>query len=225
MSRRQFDPTRSEQDCVVRSDRNRNVMILPGLTRTRVLLMAIASVAMSSNNYGNPWEDQVGETRSEPEWTDLRKLISTRKIIRELPTGHVYPRVLYSVETLCQFCNTKLNQHRGCLDWSDACALPDAACAVGRYDNTWLSMLLSVFSPIKTLDQHTRASRFHILGISTLALRLRTHSSCLYVFCWCRCYRSKLFLCLQLYVRVLPFKTFLTEGNSNTTKRLCTNYL
>jgi hypothetical protein len=45
---------------------------------------------MSSSNYENPWEDQIGETRSEPEWTHLRKLISKRKIIRELQTGRVY---------------------------------------------------------------------------------------------------------------------------------------
>jgi hypothetical protein len=37
-------------------------------------------------------------------------------------------------------------------------------------------LLLAVFSPIKTLRQHTRASVFHILGgISTLSLHLRTH--------------------------------------------------
>jgi hypothetical protein len=38
-------------------------------------------------------------------------------------------------------------------------------------------------------------------------------------------YSMHLGLYLQLFVRVLRFKTFLNEENSNTTKRLCTNYL
>jgi len=80
MARRQFGPTRSLQDCVVWSHPNPNVIILPDLTRTRVLFMAIASVAMSSSNYENPWEDHIGETS---------KAHLEKKDITELPTGHV----------------------------------------------------------------------------------------------------------------------------------------
>ena len=113
---------------------------------------------------------------------------------------HVYLRVLYSVQTLCQFCNTKWNQQRRCLNWCTARRC--LRCWQVRQYVTVNAPSLGILTNQDTASAHACFSISYSWHFDTCTASSNTLKSKILGFLficfllkvsWCRCYRSKFF--------------------------------